>query len=255
MSIAVYQIKNIITGTVYYGSSIRAEKRMQWHLKMLDNNCHSLQYMQTDYNRYGKAAFTSELLQVFDSIESRDALYDVEQSYISTGTNMYNIADAKFGNIITRHPNRELMLAKRSATIRALNILHPERLKLHGQKVAGCKNGRYIDGRSMVIKFCPYCNRQISPGATKCTSCAAKLRVGDKNGFYGKHHSDATKQKLSDAHKGRKPKNSIPVIINDIEYASMTEASRQLHIHVTTILHRIKSPNKKFVQYTYKNIK
>ena len=42
------------------------------------------------------------------------------------------------------------------------------------------------------------------------------------------------------------------VIINDKEYHSMSEASRKLKIHSSTIHYRIKSKNVKFDKYSYK---
>lgn len=37
----------------------------------------------------------------------------------------------------------------------------------------------------------------------------SRLHQGEKNGMYGKHHSDATKQKISKANKGRKYSNEV----------------------------------------------
>lgn len=81
----------------------------------------------------------------------------------------------------------------------------------------------------------------------------ASARVGDKNPFYGKHHTQETKDKLSKLREGNKPPNMQKVLINDIEYESVTEASRQLNVCPSTMIFRIKSPNPKFQKYFYIN--
>jgi hypothetical protein len=79
----------------------------------------------------------------------------------------------------------------------------------------------------------------------------AKLKIGEKNPFFGKHHSEETIQKIKEKNKGRLPPNTITISIDGKIYISMTEASRQLNIPTPTILWRLKSNNPKFVNYKY----
>lgn len=50
-------------------------------------------------------------------------------------------------------------------------------------------------------------------------------------------------------YKGNQQK---PVLIDNIEYESVSYAARQLNVCAATIIHRIKSKNKKYNEYFYK---
>lgn len=82
----------------------------------------------------------------------------------------------------------------------------------------------------------------------------------------GKKHSKETKKKISDSKKGKKGywtgkkriftlehkmKLSHSIIINNIEYYSIKEASRETKIPESTIHYRLK--NKQFKNYIFKN--
>ena len=69
------------------------------------------------------------------------------------------------------------------------------------------------------------------------------------NPFFGKQHSKDTKKKISESRKGKKPTNMKQVIIDNIIYESLVEASRQTGVPLTTILWRINSKNKKYENY------
>jgi hypothetical protein len=100
------------------------------------------------------------------------------------------------------------------------------------------------------FKYCG-CGIKISPTNNTCLNCRDKSGVN--NPFYGKHHSQETKNKLSEKRLGKKPANMKQVVINDVTYESLAEASRQTGIPSPTILWRINSKNKKFSNYKYKN--
>jgi len=74
---------------------------------------------------------------------------------------------------------------------------------------------------------------------------------GVKNPFYGKTHSNETKKKLSEAHKGIKPANTRKIEIDNVVYEGLNDASIATGIKGTTIWHRINSKNKKYENYKY----
>ena len=93
-------------------------------------------------------------------------------------------------------------------------------------------------------------------------SVIASERLGEKNPFFGKHHSEETKQKVRETkQKNREkngptiPKNARKVLIDGETYITVTEAGIQLKVCTATILHRIKSPNPKFSGYKYADTK
>ncbi|MBC8427435.1 MAG: hypothetical protein H8D97_00940 [Proteobacteria bacterium] len=51
----------------------------------------------------------------------------------------------------------------------------------------------------------------------------SKTYVGKGNPFFGKSHTEETREKI-------KKKNSVSIVINDILYSSQTEASKKLGI-------------------------
>ncbi len=79
----------------------------------------------------------------------------------------------------------------------------------------------------------------------------ASKRVGVSNSFYGKHHTEETKKKLSQAGKGRKSTNTKKVKIGDAVYEGLVEASKATGVKRTTIWHRIKSKNPLYAEYNY----
>ena len=103
------------------------------------------------------------------------------------------------------------------------------------------KNGIYLE------KTTCECGNKKSYSAKVCGKCYDK--TGKNNPFFGKEHSQQTKEKLSKASMGRKPINSLKIIIDGIIYDSATEASKVLKCVPATILNRCRSD--KFNNYNF----
>jgi hypothetical protein len=63
------------------------------------------------------------------------------------------------------------------------------------------------------------------PDVKQKLSEIGKRYTGSKNNFFGKVHSESTKQAISRSKKGMKAHNAKPVMINGFEYESIKEAS------------------------------
>lgn len=81
----VYQIKNLMNGKVYVGSSINFKKRLIRHKSQLRNNKHDNKYLQRSYNKYGIKCFDFSLLESCEKIN----LIATEQKWIDS-LNSYN---------------------------------------------------------------------------------------------------------------------------------------------------------------------
>lgn len=112
----VYAIVNNTNGKMYVGSSVDFNKRYLRHLNALNSNKHHNINIQKDYN-LGHTFSHIFLLELNDI--SRNELYKKEQTYLDEidSTILYNIADSKFGDSISRHPNKDKILKNRSSTI------------------------------------------------------------------------------------------------------------------------------------------
>lgn len=95
--------------------------------------------------------------------------------------------------------------------------------------------GRALDGGNT------YTNNPRSPETKKLKS---KIFSGEGNPMYGKPKSDLMIRRVKEA-------NSKPISIEDVEYTSLTEASKQLGLGVTTINYRLKATSDKFKEWKY----
>lgn len=85
----IYQIKNIVSGKLYVGSSNIVQKRRSQHLRELRKGIHSNLKLQNAWNKYGESNFE---FSIIETCEVED-LQTREQFYISSMFPFYNIAD------------------------------------------------------------------------------------------------------------------------------------------------------------------
>ena len=78
----IYQIRNLVNGKVYVGSSVNMYDRWCEHRSELKHNRHHSQKLQCAYNKYGEHNLIFEVIEQVDTLE----LLDKEQYYI----NLYN---------------------------------------------------------------------------------------------------------------------------------------------------------------------
>lgn len=268
--IGVYKIMNIKNGKYYVGSSIDIEKRFGRHMRELVANEHHNIYLQRAWNKYGENSFEFSIIK---ECCSEGEARKLEQSYLDNHIKeLYNISLASSGgDLISNNPNRDAIIAKmsKSLKIRYSNLSCEERKKIYGKR--GESNGMYGRGHTQETRdkiskilrdkhlkgyrrgktFEELFGEDKAREMRENLSKAASSRVGEKNHFYGKTHSGETRARISEAMKGNLPTNARKVEIDGVVYPSATEAARQLGVCCATILHRIKSSNKKYVSYKY----
>jgi len=279
--IGIYIIENVVNGKKYLGSSKEIEKRFRRHKKDLKNGNHHNIYLQRSWNKYGESNF------IFTCIKECDinSLLDVEQEYLneifktdSSKKYFYNISvNSVGGDTISNNPNREVIInnISTSLTDKYSNLSDEERVK-RSKKVFGDKNPNYgnkwseMAKETQSIKIKKYYETNTNyikdktwvlyHGIEKSTilsnnlSRVASERIGSKNPFFGKKHTEASKKLISSKNKGRRFINNCkPFEIDNVKYLTLSDASISLNIHITTIRYRLISKNVKFSNYQYLN--
>ena len=270
MESGIYAIRNLVDGKFYIGSAKNFHNRWLRHQRDLRNNNHCSTKLLRAVNKHGIENFVFGIVEYVPY--DKTIIVDREDHYIdlfNTKTSGYNIADASFGDVLSDHPNKSDIIARRSVTTKANNLTKTkeERSKIYG--CHGANNGMYgkthtpearkiisekLTGKESYRKdksFDELFDKETSERLKKGLSDYAKTRTGEKNPFFGKTHSEETKQKLSIASTGRVSANRLAVVIEGIEYPSYAHASKTLDIPVVTIRWRVLSKNKKFVNYQF----
>lgn len=82
----IYQIRNLVNGKVYIGSSVNMYDRWCEHRSELKHNSHHSQKLQRAYNKYGEHNLIFEVIEQVDTLE----LLDKEQYYINLHNSVEN---------------------------------------------------------------------------------------------------------------------------------------------------------------------
>ena len=283
----VYLITDTVTNLKYIGSKKNWKGAGTY---FGSPNCKSPRFkkykMQQDWKealQIRKETFLFEILEQYDCINHVELTerelfwqkkFDVVRSmeYINAGFAKHGF----HGNIYDQLTEENARIIKekisKSMKERYENMSFSYRKEL-SKKFQGPLNGNYGNKwtleqkEDMSKKMKDYYAKNVSYkkgkthteifGLEKALEISAKLslhaseRIGEKNAFFGKHHSKDSKEKIAKANKGRKPANTKKVKIDGVVYEGLFEASKAIGVKPTTIWHRIRSKNEKFVSYTY----
>lgn len=222
----IYKITNEINGKCYIGQSTNLAQRIKRHIRTLLNGTNCNEHLQNAYKKYGTGNFTIEIIEEC----SAEELDEREIFWID----FYKAYDKNFGYNKTKGGkggNGYLEVCDESKA--------KETKERHSESVKGERNPNYgahcyTDG--VVIKYIK--DDQIEeyesngwhkgvPDFVRAKERSANL--GQNNGFYGKSHSDETKQKLSESRKGESNWNFGKVLYhkgNKQKYISLDEVKR-----------------------------
>ena len=84
----IYSIKNIITGKLYVGSTVKFQERWTRHLSDLNNKKHANKHLQNSFNKHGEFVFTFHILE---EVEFNSNLIEREQHWIDFLNPDYNM--------------------------------------------------------------------------------------------------------------------------------------------------------------------
>ena len=240
--IGIYEIHNTISDKSYIGSSKQVEKRFKQHVHALEKGTHVNIHLQRSYNKHGASAFSFLILTEC----SLEELFPLEELLISEIQPEYNIGSVGGGDNFTNHPDKEEIRNRMSETSKSQWT--PERKEAQSARMSKEKNPNWKGG---VKNTCP-CGAIIGDYAETCNPC--RDRGGSNNPFFGRQHSEETKAKLSAANKGRLPPNTKIVVCENVEYISLTEASRAYGITAGAMHYRVNSKAQKWALYYYKSL-
>lgn len=196
----VYRIVNLKTGQCYVGSACRFYYRQCGHISDLRKNKHHSKYLQRSWNKHGEDSFAFEILE---QVPIKSQLLQREQYWLDAlrpAYNSYPIAGSPLGSKKTPEQIQAMkdriarfnphIGSKRSAESRQRmsdaqkKVITPDRIKAMHSARAEKAN---INGWS-------------KPMAGKHHSEETKLKIGmairgERNGFFGRHHSQESIEK------------------------------------------------------------
>lgn len=272
MESGVYKILCKTNNKFYIGSSKNLDKRWLVHLYNLRKNKHINVYLQRSFNKYGEDSFTFEVLEICDIayILIREQFYMDTLGACDSG---FNIARKSLGgDNITNNPNKEDIVRRiKSKISQNLKLMSDDEKREKWSKPGELNpnyGNRWTDEMKKEASDKNKGKVPVNKGKTnsellgeepakkisqKLSEHASK-RVGDKNPFFRKQHSEKSKDKIRQSRLGRYHGNqNIRIIIDGVSYNSYSEASKSLSIPIVTIRWRCLSENSKFSSYQLDN--
>lgn len=232
--VGIYCILNVFNDKIYIGSSNNVEKRWKRHKNTLVSGKHHNIYLQRSYEKYGEGCFTYFVIEELENVAD---LFTREEYWIEELQPEYNIGSVGGGDTFTNHPEKESI---RKVHTNNLNLLR-EQGKVP-KTPSGCDNPNWKGGISG-HDTCR-CGKTKTAKAKLCRDCSNSSRIGENNSFFGKHHSEETKAKISACNKGKKNLTSRkPLMAENKMFESCAAAARHFEITAGAVTYRINSTN------------
>jgi group I intron endonuclease len=225
----IYRILCVANGRYYYGSTIDIWRRWNTHKRLLKRNIHHNIIMQSSWNKHGENAFRCEIIE----LTSKEKLIEIESNYLKKYVgkrNCMNIsreADCPTrGTILKESHRKKISMSKKGKSFSDSHRAALRRSRL-GKKLSEKTKQKLslaLTGKKRTKKIKQNLSderrKQLKEAFSgKNNPFYGKSRFGKNNPFYGKHHSDEsrekiskvkksisdeTRQRMSDAHKGKK---------------------------------------------------
>ena len=206
MTCGIYMIKNMVNSKIYIGQSVDIERRWGRHRSELRGNDHDNKHLQSAWNKYGENNF--EFTNLCECEESQ--LNTMEIDYIAK----LNTYDPDFGYNKTYggegcSPTEETR-RKQSEAHKGITLSEE-----HKRKISEASKGKTLSEET----------RRKQSEAQKGKYC------GENHPMFGKHHSEETKEKMSESHS--KPIVQIDASTNKIinVWGSSADAEREGYNH------------------------
>lgn len=176
MSVTIYAIQCKVNNKIYIGQTVNYTARIKYHKDFLNKNKHTNPYLQEDYNKYGANNFIFYKLE--ENVPNNLNL-EKETYYMNLygGTNSESIYNVK-GNF-----NDDNKLYAKS------KVAHFE-----GKYDAFKGHNHTITSKQQIGKSLKQAYKE---GRHKLAGAVNGDCSGVNNAFYGRHHTEEVKQKLS----------------------------------------------------------
>ena len=235
----IYKIVNKENGKFYIGSTIEPQKRQKRHFDDLKNKKHHCLFLQRAYDKYGVDRF--EFLPREVNVTDDKELRLLEERYIG-----YCWNSGKLYNTSKKGSGGDLMCGEG-------NPNYGNHWTYEMRKKMSDYWKKYYSEHECMLKGKTYeeiHGEEKAKELKEKISERCKLRVGEKNSFYGKHHSLESKEKMRKAKLGKKPVNSKKVSYNNTIYESANDCAKQLGIPMVTVAYRCR---KEIYGFKYEN--
>jgi len=204
---------------IYIGSSVHIMRRWNEHLRCLKNNNHYSLKLQNHYNKYNKSDLSFSIILTCD----KDELISNEQFFIDAYKPYFNnrpIADSPLGFKLSKEAKLKISESNRRRKItqetkdrirrantgkirsiesrgkQSANSKGRHFSEEHKQKLSEASKGRIFSEEHRENMSKARINRVITDETKRKLSESHK---GEKNSFYGKHHTDETKRKIRES--------------------------------------------------------
>lgn len=200
----IYQIRSVINGKRYIGSSINIEKRLHGHFKALKKGVHENIYLQRTWNKYGEFNFKCALLKLCNK---KDLLF-FEQQFLDNLTkydfNICEIAGSRLGTKFSESSKRKLSISCKGKSAWNKGISPSDDVR---KKISKALRGRFKGENS------PSYGRIISEESRKKISESQIGRIGWSKGLT--KETDERIKKISEAGKGKEISEETKMKIRD----------------------------------------
>lgn len=227
----IYKIVCMPNNKVYIGQTNNIKRRLYEHKSTLRHNKHHNEYLQRAFNKYGENSFTFEFIEECNltNVDDRERYWI--KFYKSNDKNYgFNSDSGGHNNKTLSNEHKMKISAKVKGENNPMygvsrkgsnNPFYGKKLSEEAKRVISEKaKKRYPKIKDILNSEESIIKRSISNTGKKRSeefktrmSEMAKERIGEKNPFYGKVHSEETKRKISiansnnpniGAHKRRK---------------------------------------------------
>ncbi len=223
----IYKITNTKDGKCYIGKSEDLAERLKNHIQSLTHNNNRNKHMQSAYNESGVGSFSIEILEELDE---DDDINERERYYIE----LYKSYDRNYGYNLTHGGD-----GGNSYVDCMTEEEKEEHYKKHREIRMGdgnCIYGKHLYTDGVVQKYISddeieeYEAMGWHHGANDSFKEKCRKRsIGNKNPFYGKHHSKETLEKIKRTKEERKVSNNGYLMYhkgNELRYIKPEEISK-----------------------------